>query len=191
MFGKAGNCSILLQTAPEMSVLEIVAEKHLGMNTLKKHPQLRAALRRIEGAATQATEKERIASIVELCFEYDRETDAEEKANILRLLEEISGNEPIELPKESVEQWEARLKEENPAYARAEAPAKKKTAAFLKKYFALRARAKLATQADVARKSGLARSYVAVIESGEHVPQQKTLQKLSKAFGVDVADLMP
>jgi transcriptional regulator with XRE-family HTH domain len=42
----------------------------------------------------------------------------------------------------------------------------------------------------VARKSGLARSYVAVIESGEHVPQQKTLQKLAKAFGVDVAELL-
>ena len=173
-----------------MSVLEIVAEKHLGMNILKKHPQLRAALRRIESAATQGAEKERISSIVELCFEYDRETDADEKANILRTLEEISANEPIELPVESVEQWDARLKEENPAYARADVAAKKKTAAFLKKYFAFRARAGLATQADVARKSGLARSYVAVIESGEHVPQQKTLQKLAKAFGVVLAELM-
>src|ERR1051326_3018960 len=99
-----------------MSVLEIVAEKHLGMNTLKKHPQLRAALRRIEGAATQAAEKERIASIVELCFEFDRETDAEKKANILRTIEEISANEPLELPAESIEEWDERLKEEEPAY---------------------------------------------------------------------------
>src|SRR5882757_9541014 len=96
-----------------MSVLEIVAEKHLGVKTLKKHPQLRAALRRIEGAATRGGEKERIASIVELCFEYERETDAEEKANILRTLEEISANEPIELPTESFEEWDARLKEES------------------------------------------------------------------------------
>ncbi|MEI9897715.1 MAG: helix-turn-helix transcriptional regulator [Chthoniobacter sp.] len=174
-----------------MSVLEIVAEKHLGMKTLKKHPQLRAALRRIEGGATHGAGKERIASIVELCFEYEREADADEKANILRTLEEISANDPVELPTESLEEWDARLKEESPAYASADVTAKKKTTAFLKKYFVLRARAGLATQADVARKSGLARSYVAVIESGEHVPQQKTLQKLSKAFGVDVAELMP
>jgi DNA-binding XRE family transcriptional regulator len=174
-----------------MSVLEIVAEKHLGATTLRKHPQLRAALRRIEGSTGRDAEKERIASIVALCFEFERETDPEEKANILRTLEEISVNEPIELPKESLEQWDARLKKSNPAYARAQAAARKKTADFLKKYFALRARAGLATQADVARKSGLARSYVAVIESGDHVPQQKTLQKLSKAFGVDIARLLP
>jgi transcriptional regulator with XRE-family HTH domain len=36
----------------------------------------------------------------------------------------------------------------------------------------------------------MSRSYIGVIESGEHVPQQKTLQKLAKAFGVDVADLI-
>ena len=46
----------------------------------------------------------------------------------------------------------------------------------------MRAKAGLATQADVASKSGLSRSYVAVIESGEHIPQQKTLQKLARAF---------
>jgi DNA-binding XRE family transcriptional regulator len=174
-----------------MSVLEIVAEKHLGLNTLKKHPQLRAALRRIESAPAREMEKERIASIVELCFEYERETDTEEKANILRTIQEISANEPVKLPTESAEEWDARLQEAEPAYARADAAAKKKTAAFLKKYFVLRARAGFATQAAVARTSGLARSYVAVIESGEHVPQQKTLQKLAKAFGVDVAELLP
>ncbi len=173
-----------------MSVLEIVAEKHLGVRILQKHPKLRAALKRIENSTTREAEKERIASIVELCFEYQRETDPKEKANILRTLQEISANEPIELPSESLEEWSERLKKTDPAYSRADAAAAKKTRAFLKKYFALRSRAGLATQADVARKSGLARSYVAVIESGEHVPQQKTLQKLSKAFGVDIAELL-
>ena len=43
----------------------------------------------------------------------------------------------------------------------------------------------------VADITGLSRSYVAVIESGEHMPQQKTRQKLAVAFGVDVADLLP
>jgi transcriptional regulator with XRE-family HTH domain len=62
---------------------------------------------------------------------------------------------------------------------------------FLRKYFSLRAKANLATQQDVAKKSGLRRSYVSTIESGEHLPQQKTLQKLAKAFGVDVSELLP
>ena len=173
-----------------MTILEIVAEKHLGLTTLKKRPQLRAAFRRIENLPTREMENERIASIVELCFEYERETDLEERKNILRTIEEISANEPMELPKESLEEWHSRLQEAEPAYTRADAIATKKTEAFLKKYFILRARAGLATQAAVSRKSGLARSYVAVIESGEHVPQQKTLQKLAKAFGVDVAELL-
>ena len=173
-----------------MSVLEIVAEKHLGERTLRSHPKLRAALQRIEGSSALEAERERIASIVELCFEFDRETDPDEKKNILRTLEEISANQPLELPTESIEEWEGMLKVKDAAYARADAVATKKTSAFLKIYFSLRAKAKLATQADVAKKSGLSRSYVAVIESGEHIPQQKTLQKLARAFGVDVASLI-
>lgn len=174
-----------------MSVLEIIAEKHLGSLILKKHPRLRAALIRIEGSSAKGAEKERIASIVELCFEYEREADPEEKKNILRTLEEISANKPLELPSERIEDWERRLTAKDAGYARAKAVTTKKTTAFLKKYFSLRAKAGFATQADVARKSSLSRSYVAVIESGEHVPQQKTLQKLAKAFGVDVMDLNP
>ena len=46
------------------------------------------------------------------------------------------------------------------------------------------------TQEDVAKRAGLRRSYVAVIESGAHLPQQKTLQKLAKAFDVDLAELL-
>ena len=174
-----------------MSVLEIVAEKHLGESTLRKHPKLRAALKRIKGSAALEAERERTASIVELCFEFDRETDAAEKENILRTLEEISANNPLELPTEDIGQWEQKLKSTDAGFAKADAAATKKTDAFLKTYFSLRAKAGFATQADVARKSGLARSYVAVIESGEHIPQQKTLQKLARAFGVDVAALIP
>jgi len=174
-----------------MSVLEIIAEKGLGTAALKKHPGLRTALTRIEDSGGTRMERERIASIVELCFEYDRERDPEEKENILRVLEEISSNEPLELPKESLEEWHERLRASDPAYAAADEAASRKTAAFLKRYFSLRSRAGLSTQAEVARKSGLSRSYIAVIESGEHTPQQKTLQKLAKAFGVDVSELLP
>lgn len=174
-----------------MNVLKIIAEKHLGAAALKKYPRLCAALTRIESSAAQEAQKERIASIVELCFEYDRESDPLEKENILRTLEEISANDPLELPQETVEEWEQKLKETDPGYARVDATARRKVSGFLKKYFSLRARAGLATQAEVARKSGLSRSYVAVIESGGHVPQQKTLQKLAKGFGVDVTELIP
>ena len=173
-----------------MNVLEIVAEKHLGVGTLRKHPKLRASLKSIESSPALESERERISSIVELCFEFDRETDPEEKENILRTLEEISANKPLELPTESVEVWEAGLKATDAGYAKAEAAVAKKTGAFLKTYFSLRAKAGFATQADVAKKSGLSRSYVAVIESGEHIPQQKTLQKLARAFGVDVTALI-
>lgn len=172
-----------------MSVLEIIAERHLGASTLRSHPKLRAALKCIEGSADDQAELDRIASIVELCFEFDRETDPNEKRNILRTLEEISANEPLALPTESVECWEKRLKAKDVAFAKADAASTKKTGAFLNKYFSLRAKAGLATQADVARKSGLSRSYVAVIETGQHIPQQKTLQKLARAFGVDVTAL--
>lgn len=174
-----------------MSVLELVAEKHLGEETLRSHPQLRAALKRVDETTDARAGRERIASIVELCFEFYRETDAAEKENILRTLEEISANQPLELPTQDMEDWDRDLRKSSTAYAKAGAVAAREKAAFLKKYFSLRARAGLATQADVARKSGLSRSYVAVIETGEHLPQQKTLQKLARAFGVDVGELMP
>jgi DNA-binding XRE family transcriptional regulator len=173
-----------------MSVLEIVAEKHLGHRTLQAHPKLRAALKRIESSPALEAERERISAIVELCFEFDREADPEEKKNILRTLEEISANQPLELPSQTIEEWEGKLKSADASYAKADVASTKKTEGFLKKYFSLRAKAGLATQADVARKSGLARSYVAVVESGEHMPQQKTLQKLAIALGVDVTDLI-
>ena len=40
----------------------------------------------------------RMESIITLCLEYDRETDTDEKENILRTLVEIITNAPLELP---------------------------------------------------------------------------------------------
>jgi len=178
-----------------VGILEIIAEQRLGLTALKAHPKLRLAFERAEEATRRPKispdEKARIAAIVELCFEYDRESDPEEKANILRTLDEISANEPIEMPTRSVEDWETQLKVEDSSYAKADREARRATDAFLKKYFSLRAKAGLATQSAVARASGLKRSYIAVIETGEHFPQQKTLQKLAGAFGVDVTELFP
>jgi transcriptional regulator with XRE-family HTH domain len=54
----------------------------------------------------------------------------------------------------------------------------------------LKAKAGLKTQMDIAKATGIERTHVTVLESGEHMPQQKTLQKLAKAFGVDVTELM-
>ncbi len=178
-----------------MGVLEIVAEQRLGSRKLAAHPELRSALQRVEQAAgnPQITKagKLRIASIIELCFEYDRESDPEEKANILRTLEEISINEPIELPTATVEEWDEELRSKSGDHAQAARAADSRVSAFLKKYFSLRSKSGFRTQQSVAKKSGLRRSYVAVIETGGHFPQQKTLQKLAKAFGVDVSELLP
>src|SRR6266704_2606894 len=99
-----------------MGVLEIVAEQRLGSKRLTAHTELRSALQRVDLAAhspqISKAEKSRIASIIELCFEYDRETDPEEKANILRTLEEISVNDPIELPSATLKKWDEELRSE-------------------------------------------------------------------------------
>ena len=127
---------------------------------------------------------------MELCFAYERETDREEKANILRTLEEISANEPLELATATVEEWEQELNSQDAAFAKAKRDADRRREEFQRKYFSLRAKAGLQTQEAVAKKTGLRRSYIAVIETGSHFPQQKTLQKLAKAFGVDVTELL-
>jgi DNA-binding XRE family transcriptional regulator len=190
---KARNCSELPDIVRVVTVLEIIAEQRLGVKNLASRPRLRAALQRIDDVArrkdSNEDEKARIASIVELCFAYERETDVEEKANILQTLEEISGNELLELPTETIEEWEGKLSKD-PAFAKAKEALDCRRQEFQRKYFSFRARAGLQTQEEVAKRAGLRRSYVAVIESGAHFPQQKTLQKLAKAFDVDVAELL-
>jgi len=177
-----------------MTVLEIIAEQRLGTKNLAEHPRLRAALQRIEHSARRniqgEAEKARITSLVELCIAYGRETDTDEKANILRTLEEVSDNKPLELPTETIEQWEEKLRSKDSAFSKAKDRLDQRHREFQKKYFSLRAKAGLRTQDAVAKRAGLRRSYVAVIEAGVHFPQQKTLQKLAKAFHVDVSDLL-
>jgi DNA-binding XRE family transcriptional regulator len=108
----------------------------------------------------------------------------------LRTLEEISANQTLELPTETIEQWEKHLASSDQSFAKAKDTLDRRRREFQKKYFSFRARAGLQTQEAVAKRSGLRRSYVAVIEAGVHFPQQKTLQKLAKAFKVDVAELL-
>jgi Predicted transcriptional regulators len=178
-----------------MGVLEILAERSLGAKALKRHAKLMPRLSQLDRTGLDKNkeadefQKERIVSIVRLLTEYGREEDPEEKENILRSLEEIVLNAPLKLASQSIEAWEANLNTTDKEYAAAHARAEKKEKAFLAKYFSFRANAGLATQAAVATKAGLSRSYVAVIETGKHFPQQKTLQKLAKAFEVDVSDL--
>jgi DNA-binding XRE family transcriptional regulator len=180
-----------------MGILEIIAEARLGKSVLAHHSELKSRLRKI-GQATEARsesrtsdrDKQRIAAIVELCFEYHREGDPDEQRNILRTLEEVTMNEPVELPTETFEQWDDRVASGDRAYAVLRRKEERHTQEFLRKYFSLRAKAGLKTQADVARKAGLSRTHVTALESGEHAPQQQTLQKLAKALGVDVTDLM-
>ena len=127
-----------------MGILEIVAEKRLGTSALAHHTALKSNLRRIEKAATARPisktsdeEKQRIAAIVELCFEYDREKDRMERKNILRTLQEIASNEPIELPTQTVQKWDEQLVAEDKAYARLRRRDENRIQDFLKKYFSL------------------------------------------------------
>src|SRR6266446_6068208 len=180
-----------------MEILELVAEKALGKSVLARHSELKSGLRKIDkntgtrpASRTSADEKQRIAGIIELCFEYKRESDPEERQNILRTLDEIVRNEPIELPTQSIEAWDDKLAAEDPEYRKLRRRDGKRIQTFLKKYFSLKAKAGLKTQMDIAKATGIERTHVTVLESGEHMPQQKTLQKLAKAFGVDVTDLM-
>jgi DNA-binding XRE family transcriptional regulator len=180
-----------------MEVLEIVAEQYLGKRVLARHSELKSALREINqrtetrpSSQTSEDEKQRIAAIVELCFEYRREKDPEERQNILRTLDEIAKNEPIELPTQTIEQWDDQVTKEEVGYAKLRHRDEKRIKDFLKRYFSLKHSAGLKTQAQVAKAAGLGRTQVTVLESGEHMPQQKTLQKLARAFGVDVTELM-
>ena len=180
-----------------MEVLEFVAEQSLGKAVLARHSDLKSALRKIDKRAgtrsasrTSAEERQRIAAIIELCFEYKRESDAEERKNILRTLDEIVKDEAIELPAQSIEQWDDQLASEDREYAKLRRRDEKRVQSFLKKYFSLKHKAGFKTQAEVGKATGLGRTQVTVLESGEHMPQQKTLQKLAKAFGVDITELM-
>jgi DNA-binding XRE family transcriptional regulator len=180
-----------------MEVLELVAEKSLGKAVLSRHSELKSGLRKIDkrtgtrpASQTSTEEKQRIAAIIELCFEYKRESDAEERQNILRTLDEIVRNEPLELSTQSVEQWDDQVASKNHEYARLRRRDEKRVHNFLKRYFSVKHRAGFETQAQVAKAANLDRTQVTVLESGEHMPQQKTLQKLARAFRVDVTELM-
>ena len=179
-----------------MEVLELV-ETSLGKQVLARHSKLRSALKQVDKRSAARTsvrttpeEKQRIAAIVELSFEYKRETDPKERKNILRTLDEIAANKPIELPTQTVEQWDDELAAEDREYANLRQRDETRMKMFLKRYSSFKHRAGFRTQADVARAAGIGRTQITVLESGKHMPQQKTLQKLATAFGVDVAELM-
>lgn len=179
-----------------MEVLELV-ETSLGKQVLARHSKLRSALQQVDKrsaarprARTTPEEKQRIAAIVELSFEYKRETDPDERKNILSTLDEIAANQPIELPTRTLEQWDDELAAEDREYAKLRQRDETRVERFLKKYSSLKHRAGFRTQVEVAKAAGIGRTQVAVLESGKHMPQQKTLQKLATAFGVDVAELI-
>src|SRR5712692_1653514 len=127
-----------------MEILEIVAENSLGKSVLAHRTGLKSGLlkigQRVKARESSPEEKERISAIVELCFEYKREKDPEERQNILRTLEEIVRNEPIELPTQSIEEWDDKLAAEDGEYRKLRKRDEKKGEAFLKKYFSLKAK---------------------------------------------------
>ncbi|PZR80007.1 MAG: hypothetical protein DLM52_00230, partial [Chthoniobacterales bacterium] len=93
-------------------------------------------------------EKQRIAAIVELSFEYKRESDPQERKNILRTLDEIAANKPIELPTQTVDQWDDELAQGR-EYANLRQRDEVRMETFLKKYSSLKHRAGFRTQAEV------------------------------------------
>jgi hypothetical protein len=48
--------------------------------------------------------------LVELCSEYRRESDPDERENILRRLLEMSKKEPLKMPTQTLDAWEAELR---------------------------------------------------------------------------------
>jgi DNA-binding XRE family transcriptional regulator len=59
---------------------------------------------------------------------------------------------------------------------------------FLNQYTKHKARLFLKTQQDVAELVGIDRRHISKIESGEYLPQHKTLQKIAQGFGIPVTE---
>jgi DNA-binding XRE family transcriptional regulator len=176
----------------QMEILEIVGESIAANDA-----ELGQALRRVEETVkaqkakdTSPDEKQRIRDIIALCFEYDREEDKEEQKNIEETLRELIMNAPIALPTTTLSQWDEEHAQSNPRYAQLRNLDQQRRKQFIKKYASLKAKAGFQTQAEIANASGLHRTQISAIESGKHVPQHKTLQKLAKALGVDIAELL-
>jgi DNA-binding XRE family transcriptional regulator len=176
----------------QMEILEIVGESIAANDA-----ELGQALRRVEETVkaqkakdTSADEKQRIRDIIALCFEYDREEDKEEQRNIEETLRELIMNAPIALPTKTLSQWDEEQAQSNPRYAGLRERDQQRRKQFIKIYASLKAKAGFQTQAEIANASGLHRTQISAIESGKHVPQHKTLQKLAKALGVDIAELL-
>jgi DNA-binding XRE family transcriptional regulator len=176
----------------EMEILEIVGESIAANDA-----ELGQALRRVEETVkaqkakdTSADEKQRIRDIIALCFEYDREEDKKEQKNIEETLRELIMNAPIALPTKTLSQWDDEHAQSNPRYAELRDGDQQRRKQFIRKYASLKAKAGFQTQIEIANASGLHRTQISAIESGKHVPQHKTLQKLAKALGVDIAELL-
>lgn len=176
----------------QMEILEIVGESIAANDAELGH-----ALRRVEKTVkarkaqdTSADEKQRIRDIIALCFEYDREQDKEEQRNIEETLRELIMNAPIALPTKTLLQWDEEHALSHPRYAELRDRDQERRKQFRKKYASLKAKAGFRTQAEVANATGLHRTQISAIESGKHIPQHKTLQKLAKALGVDIAELL-
>jgi len=175
-----------------MEILEIVGESIAANDAA-----LGQALRRVEETIkarearhTSADEKQRIRDIIALCFEYDRERDPEEQRNIEETLRELITNEPITMPTKTLSQWDEEYAQSHPRYAELREYDLRQRKQLIKKYASLKAKAGFQTQAEVAKATGLHRTQISAIESGKHIPQHKTLQKLAKALAVDIADLL-
>ena len=117
------------------------------------------------------------ADIFKLLNLLRKETDEDERQNIVSTIEEIlSQKEYASTPLDMAEQPE----DEPGKFAKfcAEKIKKIRVAAGW-------------SQTELAEKSGIPQSYISRIESAQHTPTHKTLKKLAAAFGVDLGQLDP
>lgn len=87
-----------------------------------------------------------MAAIIELCVEYGRESDPSEKQNILRTLEEIASDRGLEVPNQTIEEFESRLAQTDKNFRAEFDLEEERIRTFKKKYFLQKAKAGLSTQ---------------------------------------------
>jgi hypothetical protein len=102
-----------------MSVLEFAAEEKVGLTVLMRYPEIARGLRQVELQLSAAShdslpehERIRLRHILDLCFEYDREGDETERENIASTLLELTRNDTMELPTQSLIEWEKSVTKE-------------------------------------------------------------------------------
>jgi DNA-binding XRE family transcriptional regulator len=112
-----------------------------------------------------------------------RENDEAAKAAMIEYASEVLGG----VSSDTISEDELRL---DPKWDAAFNKADAERASFFDAYFAAKHKAGLSTQREVADAAGISPTTVQQIEARQVRPQFRTIEKLAKAFGVPVTDLV-